>query len=256
MRGLVTRGLLAAVVLVGSACVDAPSAATSAADENVLAASFDALSREASQQGDVERSQEFVWAALAVRGGVVPSKLTIRNGGTSESYDAMVHAVGWTSPTAEQRVGTHRTLLAWRRAGASLQTLMISSTADVAPVQSPLSMTPGTVINAPFAGAHVLYSVRGTESGTWAGVNGTVRMTPSGTTTACVPASGTKSQNGVSCGQLKYNVAFDVGIQGASLESRLPIAQNAVLRLIATEQLVNGAKLTLSCATPTSDKGC
>ncbi|MEP7347403.1 MAG: hypothetical protein ABI877_19180, partial [Gemmatimonadaceae bacterium] len=104
-----TPHLLAALAFLVTACVDAPVAATDAADDNILAASFDALSREASQQGDVERSQEFVWAALAVRGGVVPSKLAIKNNGAGETYEAMVHAVSWTSPTAEQRPVTHRT---------------------------------------------------------------------------------------------------------------------------------------------------
>lgn len=256
MRSCATRLVLSALVIIASACVDAPSAPSSAAEDNILAASFDALSREASQQGDVERSQEFVWASIAVRGGVVPSKLQIRIDGAVQSFDAMVHAVGWTSPSAAQRVGTHRTLLAWRRAGGSLQTLMISSSADVAPVQNPLSASVAASLNSPFVGAHVLYSVRGTTSGTWPGVNGTVRMVEGSLATACAPSTGTSVPNGVTCVQTTYRVAFDVGIQGALANSRLPDANNAVLRLVAAEQQVNGAKLTLACANPKSESGC
>lgn len=251
------RWTLAALVAGLAACVDAPTQATSVADDNILAASFDALSREALQQGDLERSQEFVWAALAVRGGNIPSKLQINRGGLLESYEAMVHAVAWTSPTAEQRAVSHRTLLAWRRIGSLLQTLMVSSTADVAPVQNPLSMSASTSLAAPFAGAHVLYSERGDNSATWVGVNGTVRLSPvSGTATPCTPANGTSAPKGVTCQALKYTVALDVSIQGASPETRLPVSSSLVLRLTAAEQQVNGARLTLSCATPTSDKGC
>lgn len=257
MRSRAVRHTLAGLVLVAAACVDAPSAPTSAAADNVLAVSFDALSREAAQQGDVERSQEFIWAGLAVRGGIVPSRLEIRNDGKLETFDAMVHAVTWTPSTTPQRVATHRTLLAWRRAGGALQTLMVSSTADVAPVQSPLSMSAGTSLMAPFMGAHVLYAVRGNATGsTWVGVSGTVKIVQGGTGTPCVPATGTSAPNGVSCTQFKYAVAFDVGLQGAFTDTRMPNTQTAIFRMTAVEQQVNGAKLTLSCANPANANGC
>lgn len=256
MQSRTMRFSLAVLVLIAAACVDAPSAPTGAAADNILAVSFDALSREAAQQGDVERSQEFIWAGLAIRGGIVPSRLEIRNNGTLETFDAMVHAVTWTPSTTPQRVGTHRTLVAWRRTGAALQTLMVSSSADLAPVQSPLSMGAGTPLTTPFAGAHVLYAVRGNTSGTWAGVNGTVKIAQAGTGTPCVPATGSTAPKGVTCAQLRYAVAFDVGIQEAFADTRLPRTQSAVLRMTAVEQLVNGAKLTLSCASPASASGC
>ena len=256
MRSRAVHFCLAAWVLVAAACVDAPSAPTNAVADNILVVSFDALSREAAQQGDAERSQEFIWAGLAIRGGIVPSRLEIRNNGTLEIYDAIVHAVTWSPSTTPQRVRTHRTLVAWRQSGAALQTLMVSSSADVAPVLSPLSQSAGTPLDAPFAGAHVLYAVRGSSSGTWVGVTGTVKIAPGGAGAPCVPTTGTAAPIGVSCTQVRYAVAFDVGIQGAFVDTRLPQTQSPVLRMTAVEQLVNGAKLTLSCANQTNASGC
>ena len=64
--------LLCCAALVG--CVDSPSAPESAADDNQLAASFDGLAQEQLTDGDVERSEDFRWAALAVRAGVTPTR--------------------------------------------------------------------------------------------------------------------------------------------------------------------------------------
>jgi hypothetical protein len=250
-------GVLLAWVAATGACVDAPSAPSSEADENILASSFDALSRDALQKGDVERSQEFVWAALAIRGGTVPSKLQITTNGAVESYDAMVHAVTWTLSSNAQRAGTNRTLLAWRREGTNLKTWMIGSSTDQAQVLHPASAGPGTtLLSAPFAGAHVLYSVRGAQSGTWVGVGGGVRMVAGIAGEACTPPAGDKAPNGVTCTQIKYGVAFDLTIQPASADTRLPDNASSTVRATAAEQQVNGARLTLSCANPKSGSGC
>ncbi|MFN8570587.1 MAG: hypothetical protein U0132_00945 [Gemmatimonadaceae bacterium] len=257
MRGLTVSAFILLAALGLTACVDAPSSPSAAADDNVLAASLDALSREAAQAGDTERSQEFTWAAIAVRGGVTPSKLQIKSAGVLQTYEAMVNAVAWMSPFPPQRVPSHRTLLAWRRAGTSLQTLMISSTADVVPVLNPLSDSPSASLAAPFAGAHVLYAIRGDiGAGTWVGVSGTVKLAENTATTTCVPVTGNKqSPNGVGCQQVTYTVGFEVATQPTVANSTLPATDRAVLHLGANDQPVNGAKLVLSCTTPNAN-GC
>lgn len=257
MRRLKVLALAVCCALGATACVDAPSSPAAASDENVLAASLDALSREAAQAGDSERSQEFLWAAIAVRGGVTPSKLQIKSAGVLQAYEALVNAVGWASPIPPQRVPTHRTLLAWRRAGSSLQTLMISSTADVLPVQNPLSASPTTSLAAPFAGAHVLYAVRGDiGAGTWVGVSGTVKIAENASTTVCVPVTGNKqSPNGIGCQQVTYTVGFEVATYPAIGNSGLPATDRPGLHLGANDQVTNGAKLVLSCAAPSAN-GC
>ncbi|MBV6520184.1 MAG: hypothetical protein MNPFHGCM_00289 [Gemmatimonadaceae bacterium] len=248
-------GVLFMLAALAGACVDAPTEASTAENDSMLASSFDALSREASQQGDVERSQEFTWAALAVRKGVVPSRLTVVRSGLIEQYEAMVHAVTWVSPIAEQRAPTHRTLLAWRRVGGTLQTLMISSTADVMPVQNPLSMSAHASLAAPFAGAHVWYASRGDRLERMIGVSGTVRVSPSGAAVTC-PSVSSRAPRGVTCARQKFTVAFDVDLQLAVPGTRVPDVKSPVIPLRATEQLVNGSRLLLSCAMPASDRGC
>ncbi|MFN8581100.1 MAG: hypothetical protein U0163_09015 [Gemmatimonadaceae bacterium] len=255
MRVLTSFALVACITL-ATACVDAPSSPSTTADENVLASSLDALSREAAQQGDTERSQEFTWAALAVRSGVTPSKFQIKSGGTLAAYEAIVYAVTWQTPASPQRAPDHRSLLAWRRSGSSLQTLMISTTADVQPVQNPLSATPLASLTAPFAGAHVLYSVRGDAPGTWVGVSGNVKVAQGSVSGACVPVTSDKRLlPGVTCQQVTYTVGFEVATQPAVGAAHAPLADSALLRLGANDQAVNGAKLLLACSAPTTN-GC
>ncbi len=93
--------LLAGAML--TACVDSPTAATASADENQLASSFDALAQEQTAAGDVERSEEFRWAALALRAGVAPTRFDVTVDGTLESFSAFVHTVDWILPTLAMR---------------------------------------------------------------------------------------------------------------------------------------------------------
>lgn len=237
-------------------CVDGPSAPAATEDDNFLASSFDALSREAAQVGDSERSQEFVWAALSVRAGLVPSRLTLKNGAVAETYDAIVLAVRWAKAVDAQRAGAHRTLLAWRRAGSTLQTLMISSPSDQMVVANPISARP---LTAPFAGAHVLYSIRGNGTGgTWIGVSGNVKLAAGPAGDACKPAVTHKSPTGigVSCVYVPFTVAFDIGLQRSATATSEPDANADVLRMAAADQVVNGARLTLACSHPASMTGC
>jgi hypothetical protein len=160
----------------------------------------------------------------------------------------MVHAVAWTVPTAAQRVPTHRTLLAWRRAGSSLQTLVVSATADSSPVQNPLSLSVVPPLSAPFAGAHVLYSVRGDQPGNWFGISGKVKMAEGAMGNRCVPVTGDKqSPNGVSCQQATYTVGFEMTLQS---NVPAPFAAAAILHMGASDQGVTGAKLVFACSNP------
>ena len=110
---LMVFGVLSAVLATG--CVDSPSEPASAPLENTLAVNFDALADEQSAAGDVERSEELRWAALAIRLGVRPTVLNVTNGGEDEEYSAFVHSARWARVTDAIRPATHRSLVAWRR---------------------------------------------------------------------------------------------------------------------------------------------
>ena len=124
-----------------AACVDAPSEPLAASSplNNPLAASFDVLADEMATN-DVERSEEFRWAALSLRSGVTPSVLQVTNEGRSELYDAFVHSVTWVSLTQALRPPLHRSLVAWRRSGDVLQVLLVGLVSDSAPVLHPYSL--------------------------------------------------------------------------------------------------------------------
>ena len=87
----VTAALALAVSF--TACVDAPSEPLAATNSNPLATSFEMLAHDQMAANDVERSEEFRWAALALRAGVNPSVLEVTNNGRAELYDAFVHSV-------------------------------------------------------------------------------------------------------------------------------------------------------------------
>ena len=142
LKKTLTGLMLAAMV---AACVDAPSAplAATAPPNNPLAATFDVLAEEMAVN-DVERSEEFRWAALSLRSGVTPSLLQVTNEGRSELYDAFVHAVTWTSLTQAVRPPLHRSLVAWRRTGDVLQVLLVGLVSDSAPVVHPYSLRSAT----------------------------------------------------------------------------------------------------------------
>ena len=170
----VTGALALAVLL--TACVDAPSEPLAASFNNPLATSFEMLAHDQMAANDVERSEEFRWAALALRAGVNPSVLEVTNNGRAELYDAFVHSVTWVSVTQALRPPTHRSLIAWRRNGDVLQVLLIGMFTDSAPVLNPFSMrspAPGTIAQSPVAGASAAYfdagrtGCRGSVSMAW-----------------------------------------------------------------------------------------
>lgn len=250
-RSVVTL-ILASMAL---ACVDAPSAVSSAAQDAPLAVSFDVLSREQAQAGDAERSQELAWAALAVRTGVQPSRFEVNNAGVPEIYDAFVHSTHWAVALQAQRPNQHRTLVAWRKTTDRLQVLLLSSHQDQAPVVHPVSMGPP---HAPMSGARAAYFVRGPNGEVWMGVSGNAKLAEGTLGGTCPPSVETSQKpTGVQCQLLKYTVGFDINFQKTrNTSARLPDPNGPTIRIRAGEQPINGAKLTFSCPTPESDRGC
>lgn len=260
-----TKKLLTALALGATvaACVDAPSEPLSASTppNNPLAASFDVLADEQLAVNDVERSEEFRWAALSLRAGVTPSVFEVTNNGTREVYDAFVHAVTWASLTQAVRPPLHRSLVAWRRNGDVLQVLLVGLMTDSAPVLHPYSLrtAAGSLPTSPVAGATAAYFERGAVNATgstWMGINGSAKVAEAPRLATCpLPNDGSKP-DGVSCQLTRFSVALNVLFaRTRSRDSRVVDANAPSRRLIAPGQTVAGVKLMFSCPTPLST-GC
>lgn len=266
MKSIRAKKTLTALVLAGmvAACVDAPSAplAATAPQNNPLAASFDVLAAEMAVN-DVERSEEFRWAALALRSGVTPSMLQVTNEGRSELYDAFVHAVTWTSLMQAVRPPLHRSVVAWRRTGDVLQVLLVGLVSDSAPVMHPYSLRSAAGIPAsPVAGATAAYFERGssassTAGSTWIGIGGTAKVAEFPRPTLCPSPNEATRPDGVNCQLTRFGVALNVLFaRTRSRDSRDVDAAGPSRRLIAPPtQTVSGVKLVFSCAMPGST-GC
>lgn len=254
--------LLHALLAVGvlAACVDAPSAPASAVDQNPLATSFDALAQDQMNANDVERSEEFRWAALALRAGVTPSVIEVTNNGKAERYDAFVHAVTWNSLANALRPPTHRSLVAWRRSGDLLQVFLVGMATDSAPVLHPASMrpaTPGGLLASPMAGAIAAYFERGSNGSSWVGVGGMAKVAEHPQPATCPTANDPARPAGVSCHLTRYGVRLNVLFaRTRNRDSREVDGQNALTRrLIVGDQTVAGVKLVFNCVSPLST-GC
>ena len=109
-----------------SACVDSPEEPLAATDQNPLATSFEMLSQEQMFANDVERSEEFRWAALALRAGVTPS---VHPGDERRQGGGLrrLRARGDVGVARRRRCGPplYRTLIAWRRSGDILQVILV-----------------------------------------------------------------------------------------------------------------------------------
>lgn len=251
---------LGAMVLAAAlaACVDAPSEALApAAPNNTLATSFDVLADEQMRANDVERGEDFAWAALALRAGVTPSAIEVTNNGTREVYDAFVHAVTWASLTQALRPPLHRSLVAWRRSGDVLQVLLIGMVTDSAPVLNPLSLRAATSDpTAPIAGAKAAYFERGLSNATWIGVNGYATVAEHPDPENCpVPNEGTRPE-GVNCQLTRFGIKLNVAFaRTRSSDSRELDALSPERRVLAPGQTVAGVKLVFTCAMPLST-GC
>jgi hypothetical protein len=248
------------VAVTVTACVEAPSEALSATDppNNPLAASFDILADEQLSANDVERAEEFRWAALAVRAGVTPSVLNVTNGSTSETYDAFVHAAAWATLTQALRPPQHRSLIAWRRVGDVHKVILIGSLTDSAIVLNPHSLRPSASADpaAPFAGAKAAYFERGPANTSWVGVGGFVQIAEHPQPAACPTTNNGTRPEGVNCQTTRYGVRFNVQFaQTRGRDSRDVAPQAPTRRILADKQTVAGAKLVFTCAMPLST-GC
>ena len=258
MKKTLTALVLAATVV---ACVDAPSEplAASAPLNNPLAASFDVLADEMATN-DVERSEEFRWAALSLRSGVTPSVLQVTNEGRSELYDAFVHAVTWASLTEALRPPLHRSLVAWRRSGDVLQVLLVGLVSDSAPVLHPYSLRAASASS--IAGATAAYFERGssvssTAGSSWIGIGGVAKVAEFPPPALCPSPNDAARPDGVSCQLTRFGVSLNVLFaRTRSRDSRDVDLAGPSRRMIApATQTVSGVKLVFSCATPGSN-GC
>ena len=252
-------GALALAVAM-TACVDAPSEATQAAPfNNPLATSFEMLAQDQMAANDVERSEEFRWAALALRAGVNPLVLEVTNNGRAEVYDAFVHSVTWVSLAQALRPPTHRSFVAWRRSGDVLQVLLVGMYTDSAPVLNPFSMrspAPGTIAQSPVAGANAAYFEHGPSGSSWLGVNGAAKVAEHPQPSACPSPDDASRPVGVTCQLTRYGVNLNVLFaRTRTVTSRDLDANSLTRRLIVPDQTVAGVKLVFSCAMP-RNTGC
>lgn len=245
-----------------AACVDSPTAATdplTAATENQLAISFDTLAQEQNAIGDVERAEEFRWAALAVRAGVQPARYEVANDDKHEVYSAFVHAVHWVTPTLALRPVGHRTFIAWRKEPDVMKVIIIGSFSENAPILHPYSLRlaqPGGTLTNAIAAAHGAYLERGPKGSFWIGVSGQVKIAERSAGGSCHPPNDQPSAPGVTCELARYGVGFDMTAALVQTNTRTVAIPARSKHLRAAEQPVAGVKLTFSCITPTSDRGC
>lgn len=263
-RRLMVAGFAAALA---SACVDGPSAATEATYVDPLAETFDALARESSGHGDMARGEGFLHAALAVRHGVTPSRLEVRNGAQTEVFDAFVTAVEWESTLpANVRPPTRRSLVAWRRTtDATMRVLSVLTPTDSATILSPLAL--GTAVSTPFVftGASAMFHEgkdgpqgRPDLSFGWYGTSGWVKIRETQSLGRCVGGvSASSASTGVKCEQARYLARFDVTMQRLTGRPAQVVSGTTARRVVTTaETAVNGLKLKFACIVPMSDKGC
>jgi hypothetical protein len=244
------------------ACVDSPSAAAdplAAGTENQLATSFEGLAQEQNDAGDVERAEEFRWAALAVRAGVQPARYEVSNNGVREVYSAFVHAAHWVTPALAMRPIGHRTFIAWRKESDVMKVIIIGSFSESAPILHPYSLRlaqPGGVLSSPIAAANGAYFERGTNRSFWIGVGGQVKIEEKSASGSCVRPNDQAPPSGVTCQPARYDVAFDMTVALTLPNSRIVAVAAPTKTLEAEEQNVGGVKLTFSCVAPASDRGC
>jgi len=266
------RTSLALAVALTAACVDGtPASAPSTFDqtEDPLALTFDALSAQSEASGDRARSEGFAYAAIAVRRGIVPSRIDIINNGTQEAFDGFVSALEWDPTITDQlRAPNHRNMIAWRRTNDGVtRILSLTTPLDSAPILHPLSLSATSPYAAFFAAATAQYqettaalSATGQSNATkpdlfWGGVGGYVKIREVSRGASCFsPANDRVS--GVTCQAARYAVQFDVDMH---LLTKRPITvdlASARRTMAAREQTVNGVRLGLSCARVASTRGC
>lgn len=260
-----------AVLGVVTACVDAPNISSpTSGDEpqsEPLAETFDAMSRASAQSGDLARSDGFTHAALAVRGGVTPSRLEVQIGTTSEVYDAIVTSALWDSVLSPMvRPPARRTLVGWRRGDAGkTRVVVLTAPNDSAAVLSPLSLGMGTSTAAVFAAASAMQQeVAGTGGGygdfgtAWYATSGWVKLREFAVLGSCADSARVVNQLGIArCEETRYLVRFDLAMQ--RLTGRPPQEVPGVQpqrEWSVGEPVVNGVRIRFACVAPRGDKGC
>lgn len=243
-----------------SACVDSPEEPlASTTQSNPLAESFDMLSQEQMFANDIERSEEFRWAALSLREGVTPTVIEITNDGKPEVYDGFVHAVTWVSATQALRPPLHRSLIAWRRNNDILQVVLVGMAVDSAPVIHPYSMrypSPGvTSAQTAVRGATAAYFERGARNTSWLGIGGMAKIAEHPAPSNCQVPNDARPP-GVTCQMTRFGIELNVLYAVTrSRDSREVDAFAPQRRIIAPAQTVSGIKLVFSCVSPLST-GC
>lgn len=264
MRPRAGRRIAAIVIalLPLAACVDSPTATESAvplADHNQLAVNFEQIADEQAAAGDMERAEEFRWAALALRHGLVPVPFEVQNGGQTEFYQAFVHSARWAALSQATRPAAHRAFIAWRVSDARMQVIMIGMHTDSATVQHPFTMRrpPGDLSASPPPAAHAIYLERGPQRGVWIGTEGWAKVALVSTGGPCPVPAGVDRPHGIACETATYAVKFDIGFaRTRSFFSRLFDAVPPRRQILAREQAVDGVIQTFTCIAPRSDTGC
>ncbi|HEX7123137.1 MAG TPA: hypothetical protein VF178_12250 [Gemmatimonadaceae bacterium] len=263
MRPRMGRRIAAALMalLPLAACVDSPvevEANAPLADNNQLAVNFEQIADEQAAAGDTERAEEFRWAALALRHGLVPVPFEVENAGQTEIYHAFVHSARWAALAQATRPATHRALIAWRVTDSRMQVIMIGMHTDSATVQHPYSMRtlPGQLTST-LPAAHAIYLERGPNRGVWIGTEGWAKVALVSTGRPCPVPDGVDRPHGVACETADYLVKFDIGFaRTRSFLSRLFDAVPPRRQIQAREQAVDGVIQTFTCIAPRSDTGC
>jgi hypothetical protein len=208
---------------------------------------------------DVERSEEFRWAALALRAGITPSVIQVTNDGRAEVYDGFVHAVTWVSLSDALRPPLYRSLIAWRRSGDILQVMLVGLATDSAPVIHPYSMrypSPGVLNTSPVRAASAAYFERGGRNSSWLGINGVAKVAEQPQTSACPSPNDSERPAGVACQFTRFGLELNVLFAATqSRDSRVVDAHAPTRRIIVASQVAAGVKLMFSCVAPLAS-GC
>jgi len=267
LRHRLTRWTLLGAVLVAGACVDAPSL-TSADDlSDPLAETFDALARESALNGDLARSEGFGLAALSIRGGVAPSRLEVVSGAITEVYDAFVSGVVWDATLPEAtRPPPRRSLVGWRRtAEGTTRVLSMHAPNDSAVVASPVVLGNASNSMVVFHSASAMQNEgRDTPQGRpdlsagWYATSGWVKLREVAVLGACPDSARRNALLGFKlCEETRYLARFDLHMQRLTGRPPQVVPGTPARRVYAVgEPVINGLRIRLACAAPSSVHGC
>ena len=248
-------------------CVDAPGAPSPSDASDPLAQTFDALSRASAEYGDLARSDGFAFAALSVRRGVLPSRLELKWGTVTETYDAFVTGAEWDSTLPEAiRPPPRRSLIGWRQSPEGLiRVIAFSTPRDSSVILSPVALGTDVSTVAVYSGASAMQNDgRDTPQGrpdlvaARFGTSGWVKIRELSVGVPCAGSAGIAgSVGGIRCDEVRYQLRVDVTMQ--RLAGRPPqVVPGGDSRRVTTpsESVVNGLRLRFGCIAPSSVRGC